>query len=153
MINQKQKFAILRIVFGLVWAMDAYFKWQPQFFNNFTDYLTGSLQNQPVLIHYWINFWIRVVGVNPHLFAILAAIVESLIALDLLIGFVGSLTMYGGILFSFVIWSTAEGFGGPYQAGSTDIGAAVIYILMFAALLISRSWEEFSIYKLRKTKF
>lgn len=36
-----------------------------------------------------------------------------------------------------VIWSTAEGFGGPYHAGSTDVGAAIIYPLVFAALFLS----------------
>ncbi len=29
---------VLRIAFGLVWAVDARFKWQPDFINNFTDY-------------------------------------------------------------------------------------------------------------------
>lgn len=40
---------------------------------------------------------------------------------------------------SLVIWSTAEGFGGPYQAGSTDIGAAIIYVLVFACLVLGRA--------------
>jgi hypothetical protein len=35
------------------------------------------------------------------------------------------------------IWTTAEGFGGPYQAGSTDIGAAIIDPLVFAGLFLS----------------
>lgn len=42
-----------------------------------------------------------------------------------------------GILLSVVIWTTAEGFGGPYSAGSTDIGAAIIYPLVFAGLFLS----------------
>jgi nitrite reductase (NO-forming) len=36
-----------------------------------------------------------------------------------------------------MIWATAEGFGGPYQSGSTDIGAAIIYSFVFVALLIA----------------
>ena len=31
--------ALLRIAFGLVWAIDAYFIWQPAFANNFVSYL------------------------------------------------------------------------------------------------------------------
>lgn len=42
-----------------------------------------------------------------------------------------------GILLSVVIWSTAEGFGGPYHASSTDFGAAIIYPLVFAGLFLS----------------
>jgi hypothetical protein len=38
---------LLLITFGLVWAIDAWFKWQPDFINNFTAYLTGAQQNQP----------------------------------------------------------------------------------------------------------
>ncbi len=30
-----QGIGVLRIVFGLVWAIDAWFKWQPDFINNF----------------------------------------------------------------------------------------------------------------------
>ena len=40
-----------------------------------------------------------------------------------------------GALFSLTIWGTAEGFGGPYGATSTDIGAAVMYAVVFLALL------------------
>jgi nitrite reductase (NO-forming) len=42
-----------------------------------------------------------------------------------------------GILLSVVIWATAEGFGGPYTAGSTDIGSAIIYVLVFVGLFLS----------------
>jgi nitrite reductase (NO-forming) len=40
-----------------------------------------------------------------------------------------------GAVFSLLIWSTAEGFGGPYTAGSTDVGTALVYALMFLVLL------------------
>jgi nitrite reductase (NO-forming) len=34
-----------------------------------------------------------------------------------------------------LIWSTAEGFGGPYTSGASDIGTAIIYAIVFAGLL------------------
>ena len=35
------------------------------------------------------------------------------------------------------MWSVAEGFGGPYVPGtSTDVGSAIIYSLVFLALLL-----------------
>ena len=34
-----------------------------------------------------------------------------------------------------LIWATAEGFGGPYTAGASDIGTAVIYAVVFMGLL------------------
>ncbi len=132
-----QGIGVLRIVFGLVWAVDAWFKWQPDFINNFTAYLSGAQQDQPLLVHHWIGFWINVIKVDPNVFAYLVAIGETAVALGLILGVFSNLTNLVGVLLSVVIWSTAEGFGGPYTAGSTDIGAAIIYVLVFAGLFLS----------------
>ncbi len=128
---------ILRIVFGLVWAVDAWFKWQPDFISGITDYLTGAVKDQPAAVQAWINLWINVVNVDPHVFAHAVAVGETLVALGLIFGVLSNLTNLGGVLLSVVIWSTAEGFGGPYTAGSTDIGAAIIYALVFVGLFLS----------------
>jgi hypothetical protein len=50
-----------------------------------------------------------------------------------------TLTFPGGVLLSFVIWSIAEGFGGPHAAGPTGIGTAIISILVVALLFPSRA--------------
>jgi len=128
---------LLRILFGLVWAIDAWFKWQPGFVNNFKDYLASAQQNQPWPVHHWIGFWVNTAGVDPTAFAYLVAVAETAIALALILGVFMNLTSVLGVLLTVVIWSTAEGFGGPYQAGSTDIGAAIIYALVFAGLFLS----------------
>jgi len=39
-------------------------------------------------------------------------------------------------VFSLLIWGTAEGFGGPYTSGASDIGTAIIYAVVFAGLLM-----------------
>ncbi len=140
--SEQKKFAWLRIAFGVVWGIDAYFKWQPDFFENFTSYLSGSLEGQPLLTKSWINLWIHMVGVDPHFFALLVAIAETAIALALIFGVASRITTWGGIAMSLVIWSTAEGFGGPYTAGSTDIGAAVMYVFVFLALWFGHAWED-----------
>jgi thiosulfate dehydrogenase [quinone] large subunit len=130
---------VLRVIFGLVWAVDAWFKWQPDFINNFTDYLTGALDGQPPAVQAWINFWINTIKVDPHVFAHIIAISETAVAAGLIFGIFSNLTNLGGALMSLVIWSTAEGFGGPYVAGSADIGSAVIYALVFAGLFLSNA--------------
>src|SRR6266568_1985617 len=130
---------ILRIAFGLIWAVDAWFKWQPDFIHNFESYLSGTLDGQPAIVQAWINFWIRVVNVNPHVFAYLVAIGETAVAIGLIFGLFSNLTNISGLLLSVVIWATAEGFGGPYAAGSTDIGAAIIYALVFAGLFLANA--------------
>jgi uncharacterized membrane protein YphA (DoxX/SURF4 family) len=134
---RQQGIGILRIVFGVVWAIDAWFKWQPDFINKFTAYLSGAQDGQPRWVSGWIGFWVKVVNVDPHVFAHLVAVGETAVAIGLLLGLFSNLTNVGGVLLSTVIWSTAEGFGGPYQPGSTDIGAAIIYALVFAGLFLS----------------
>jgi len=128
---------LLRILFGIVWGIDAWFKWQPDFVNNFTTYLTGAQDGQPWPIHHWIVFWTNTVGIDPTFFAYATAVGETAIAIALIVGAFSNLTAVVGVLLSVVIWTTAEGFGGPYTAGSTDIGAAIIYPLAFAGLFLS----------------
>jgi thiosulfate dehydrogenase (quinone) large subunit len=128
---------LLRILFGIVWGIDAWFKWQPDFVNNFKDYLVSAQQDQPWPVHHWIGFWVNTVGVDPTVFAYFVAAGETVIAIALILGVFVNLTSVVGVLLAVVIWSTAEGFGGPYKAGSTDIGAAIIYPLVFAGLFLS----------------
>ena len=128
---------LLRILFGIVWGIDAWFKWQPDFVNNFTTYLTGAQDGQPWPIHHWIGFWVNTVGIDPTFFAYAVAVGETAIAIALIVGAFTNLTTLVGVLLSVVIWTTAEGFGGPYHAGSTDVGAAIIYPLVFAGLFLS----------------
>ena len=129
----------LRIAFGVVWAIDAWFKWQPAFVDNFTAYLAGARQDQPAWVQSWIGLWVNVVNVDPVGFARLVALAETTIAIALILGLFTNLTSLGGAGLALMIWSTAEGFGGPYRAGSTDIGSAVIYALVFAGLFLGQA--------------
>jgi hypothetical protein len=48
-----------------------------------------------------------------------------------------------GLLYGLFVWSVARGFGGRYvPATSIDAGAAIIYSLLFATLLVVDSWIE-----------
>ena len=125
--KSERKFAFLRIAFGCVWAIDAWFKWQPAFLNGLIDMLKSMLDGQPLWVQTWINFWIHIIGFNPHLFAVMVALVETAIALGLIFGFLTRTALVVSIIFSVLLWSIGEGFGGPYVAGSTDIGCAIIY--------------------------
>jgi uncharacterized membrane protein YphA (DoxX/SURF4 family) len=125
---------LLRIAFGLVWAVDAGFKWVPSFVDNFSTYLNSDNQSGPVA--WWINLWVNWINVDPHVFAHVVAVAETLVAIGLILGLLSNLTYTAGSLLALVIWSTAEGLGGPYSPGSTDIGAAIIYVFVFAGLFL-----------------
>jgi nitrite reductase (NO-forming) len=66
---------------------------------------------------------------------VLVATTETLIALALITGFARKVTYTAAIVFSVLIWSTAEGFGGPYTSSASDIGTGIIYAVVFAGLL------------------
>lgn len=130
---------LVRIVFGIVWLIDAQFKWRPAFIDGMASYLTGALTGQPAAVQVWIRFWVDIVNINPTFFAIFVALAETALAFALILGLFTNLAYLGGSLLAFVIWSTAEGFGGPYVVGSTDIGAAIIYLFVFALLFLTRA--------------
>lgn len=151
--GQEKAFAVLRIALGSVWAVDAYFKWQPAFINNFTSYLTSAAEGQPSLVQAWIGLWVNGVGIDPHLFAVIVALGETAIAVGLIFGLFTKVAHLGGMAMSLVIWSTAEGFGGPYLPGSTDIGAAIMYFLLHLALWFGKSWRCYSIDSALRKKY
>lgn len=126
----------MRIVFGLVWLLDAYLKWQPDFFSGFETMLQGAASGQPAWILPWFTFWISVTSTDPYAFALFIALVETLLALAIIFGFMRKVTYLLGAAFSFFLWSIPEGFGGFYLPGSTDIGTSVIYVLVFLFLIL-----------------
>jgi nitrite reductase (NO-forming) len=128
---------MLRIAFGAIWAVDASLKWQPAFQANFQQILSGVAKGQPGFLSWWFGLWQFVVSGRAPLFGIMTASTETYLALALLTGFARKFTYTVGILYGLFVWSVAEGFGGPYMPGTTtDVGAAVIYSLVFGALLL-----------------
>jgi len=125
----------LRVTFGVIWLIDAILKWLPGFRANYMGTIMGQAQGQPGWLHGWFDFWINFQHPRVNLFVDLVATLETLIALALIVGFARKLTYISAAVFSALIWATAEGFGGPYTAGSADIGTAVVYAVVFLALL------------------
>jgi nitrite reductase (NO-forming) len=115
-------------------------------------------QGQPDWLAGWFNFWSSFVSANPSFILYSVGALELLLGFVLVLGFMRKVTYFGGIILSLIIWSIDEGFGGPYGPGSTDIGAAIIYVFVFLALLIIDSSSVTGRYSLdaiieRKTKW
>lgn len=136
--TQEKKFALLRIVFGVVWGIDAAFKWMPAFVNGLPGMIGSMTSGQPSWVADWLNFWLGIINIAPHFFAVLIAVIESALAVGLAFNLFPRAVYISGFAFSLAIWSVGESFGGPYAAGSTDIGAAIIYSFVFAALYFYR---------------
>jgi nitrite reductase (NO-forming) len=144
--SQARGGAAVRVAFGMVWLADAVLKWLPAYRTNFLDQLRAGVQGQPRWLHPWFHLVVRLVSPRIALFAYGTAIVETLLALALLAGFARKFTYMGGAVYSLLVWATAEGFGGPYSGSSTDIGAAIIYVVVFLALLVVNARSETSRY-------
>jgi nitrite reductase (NO-forming) len=94
------------------------------------------VSGQPGGLVPWFTFWSNLILLDPNLFAWLTRIIEILVALGLLFGFARKYVYLLGGIFALLIWSIPEGFGGPYAPGATDVGAGLIYVFLFIALIL-----------------
>lgn len=135
--QQVRRYWIVRLGFGLIWVIDATLKWLPGFRDSYLSMVRASGQGQPAWLAPFFHFWVSAVRPAPGLFAVLTAVAETAICLSLLLGLWQRAGFLFGAVFGLVIWGVGEGFGGPYGSGSTDIGCAVMYSVVFAALLLA----------------
>jgi nitrite reductase (NO-forming) len=122
------------IFFGLIWLVDAYLKWQPAFQRHFLAIVQAGASNQPGWLKPWYHFWSTALQPHASLYAHGAAVIETIIAITLILGFARKLLYIGGAIWSFGIWAVPEGFGTFQRAASTDLGPSIAYEAVFAAL-------------------
>jgi uncharacterized membrane protein YphA (DoxX/SURF4 family) len=133
--RRREGVAVLRILFGVIWAVDATLKWLPSFGRRtLVDTLQEAAQAQPAPFRGWADEWARVVVADPSLFAVIVAVAETLLAVALLGGVFTNAVCVLGAAFSFAVWGAGEAFGGPYGPGATDVGASIVYVIVFGLL-------------------
>lgn len=135
------RYALVRIVFGLLWAFDAGWKWTPYFLHHAVSYLNVSEAGQPAWIVTYIQFVVHIINaIGPIIFGYIAAISETVIAIGLLFNLGLRYILPFGFLYSLVLWTTAEGFGGPYTnvtgVGGDVLGTTIIYCVLFLYLML-----------------
>ena len=132
-----RRYWIVRLLFGVIWGIDATLKWLPGFRDQYLSMIQAAGQGQPSWLAPFFHVLTSAVRPAPGLFAILTALAETAVCLSLLLGFAQRAGFAFGAAFSVLIWAAGEGFGGPYGSGSTDIGCAIMYTVLFAALLLA----------------
>jgi hypothetical protein len=131
------------LLFALLWVFIATLKWAPYFLTHFMEQLTPAVDGQPGWVAAYINAVIAIVrGIGPELVAVIVAVVETLLALSLLFGAFLTYSIPLGFLYCFAVWSSAEGFGGPYGPGGTGVrgdvlGNALLYMIIFLFLAVA----------------
>jgi uncharacterized membrane protein YphA (DoxX/SURF4 family) len=146
--------AIVRILFGVLWAADAIFKWLPGFIGGQTlsDELGKADKVDTPVVHQWLQMWNGLGMANPAGFALFIAIIETLVALALIFGVFSNVAFIGSAILSFAIWSGAEGFHLPFKDGMTDLGPSVGYIFASLALFFAAAGSTWSVDVWLRTK-
>lgn len=139
---------MMRILFGLLWAFTAFWKWQPYFLIHSADYLRETEIGQPAWVVSYLGWFLSAISViGPVAFGVVVALSETAIALSLLTGRFLRGVLPFGIVYCLGLWVAAEGFGGPYGAGFTGVkgdllGTANIYLFPFLFLIVATSWPS-----------
>jgi uncharacterized membrane protein YphA (DoxX/SURF4 family) len=127
---------ILRLVFGVVWTINAVLKWLPGYRSAYLSQLKAVAQGQPNFLHGWFHFWITLQSGAPSFWSDLTGVTETALALVLLLGVARRPGYLIGAGYMLLVWAVGEGFGGPYVSGSTDLGTGIVYTLLFLTLFV-----------------
>jgi len=57
-----KRVAAIRILFGAVFAVDAFLKWRPGFASGFHSQVTAAAQGQPAWLLPWFHFWAHLIA-------------------------------------------------------------------------------------------
>ncbi|HEY6427528.1 MAG TPA: hypothetical protein VIX84_09865 [Acidimicrobiales bacterium] len=111
-------------------------KWLPGFRDGFGTMLDQAAKAQPGWLRPLFGLWTGLPHADATMMAYASAATETFLAVALITGFARKTVYVLGAGYSLLIWAVGEGFGAPYQSGSTDVGAAIIYTFVFAALFL-----------------
>ena len=124
-----------RKLFGLIWGLDGALKFLPQTPFWFSEKVLAASIGQPAWLSGWFDFWVQQSSANATLDVYAVAGLEFALAFACIAGFLRKSAYVGGIALSLLIWAVPEGFGGPYDPGTFDIGTGIIYAFALLVLL------------------
>jgi len=144
--EQRQRIGILRILFGLVCLANTYLQANSAYIDHFSQMLHADwVDGQPawlMLYGHHMALWVERIGASR--VAIATIIINGVLALSLLTGFGLRYLTWAGVAYHLWLWSTIGGLGGPYTQGATDPGTAIVYVLIFVFVGVTRAWEGVS---------
>ena len=126
----------LRILFGGVWLADGLLRFQAGASPQLSYWMVVMAgQGQPAWLSGWYAYWTGFIGGAPTFWWYGVGSIELVLAVGLITGFFRKPVYLVGLCLSLFLWTVPEGFGGPYAPGSTDMGAGILYAVVFLALL------------------
>lgn len=128
--------ALVRALFGLVWLVDGYMKFRPGMLKSFYHVIDELVVGRPAWQLPWFRFWREVLDAAPDVWLRVIGVSELLLGCALVLGLLLKPTYVLGFLLALLIWAVPSKFGGPYVAGTTDIGASIVYCFVFVLLML-----------------
>jgi nitrite reductase (NO-forming) len=126
----------VRAALGIIVTIDAYLKWQPRLCCPLRRIFAERGQQPAWLARAVVSIVAAPCHAGRRVLHHCHPADRNCTAVGLLLGVTRRLTDIGGALFSLLIWSTAEGFGGPYTSAATNLGPAFVHVLMFIAVAL-----------------
>lgn len=123
------------IVFGLVYLTEAFLAFHYDLAGNIVGVVDAQAAVAPPQLSGWFAFWKGQVTAAPMFYAYLIGILESLLAVCLILGFGRKVGYIGGAVFAIFAWGVGEGFGGLPTTGYSDPGTGIIQAILFLILL------------------
>ena len=122
------------------WLVDASPKWTPHFINGYLDHLAEGAAGKPDWLQPWFRFLDNVQAPAPRAAAYFISrhCFHEMLIVSSFVWVARKLTYLSAAAFSLMIWAAPEGFGGPYtgRGADVDVGAGLIYALVFISLLL-----------------
>lgn len=125
---------VLRVLFGVFWLIDGALKFQPGTVDAISPIVNAT--GQPAWLSGWFSFWASATSSNATFFVTSTGVLEVAIGACIILGLMRKLAYAVSFLLGLLIWSVPEGFGGPYAAGTTDVGTGIVYALVSLLLLV-----------------
>ncbi len=123
------------MLFGVLIALDAGLGLIPNTVFWFQEASIAAGIGQPPWLSGWFAFWLAQANTYGTIEVALVTALEFALAMALILGFLRKVAYFGGIALLVLIWATVGGFGGPYDPGTFDIGAGIIYAIGFLFLI------------------
>ncbi|MCL4372732.1 DoxX family membrane protein [Candidatus Parvarchaeota archaeon] len=128
---------VTRLILGLIFIADSMLKLIPDSAYLIKENVLSGAYGAWSFVYPWVAFWANFTANNINFLVAFAIVVEFLIGLFLILGLFKKFLYITGAVYSIVIWLTISQFGGPYIAGTLNIGATPFYFLLFLLLIFT----------------
>jgi hypothetical protein len=85
---------IVRIIFGVFWAIDGALKFAPGFVDSFSSMIRDAASGQPSWLAGWFSFWASITSSNPAFYVYSSGLLELALALEIDSNTIQELTHY-----------------------------------------------------------